>query len=348
MPSYNGKTLGYLPNLCGAKTLLRVILIAELIAIILALAATKELSSFPTALGLHSLFVQWVALASTLSICFISKLMHTPSVTKTTVIVLVVVASFILMASFLGINILKPAVETESKFYQDMLFVLKNLIIGLGISLVALRYFYIQHQWEATVEADSEAKYSALQSRMRPHFLFNSLNTIAHLVHKEPQRAEDAILDLADIMRTTLDRRSRISLQEELDLTIRYLRMEGLRLGPRRLTIAWDMDRNSLPMDMPIPPLLLQPLVENAIYHGIQPRKDGGLLGISLYDAGDHLDVSITNPLPPEGVSTHQKGNHIAQENMVDRLKLAYGDRANLRIQKSAQQYRVSFSIPKE
>jgi len=88
--------------------------------------------------------------------------------------------------------------------------------------------------------------------------------------------------------------------------------------------------------------------VENAIYHGIQPRRDGGTLGISLYDAGDHLVVSVSNPIPPENTNAHQKGNHIAQENLKNRLKLAYGDRANLKIHKSSHQYRVSFTIPKE
>jgi two-component system sensor histidine kinase AlgZ len=124
--------------------------------------------------------------------------------------------------------------------------------------------------------------------------------------------------------------------------------MESLRLGEKRLHIKLDMDQNSLPLDMDIPPFLLQPLVENAVYHGVQPRQDGGLVTVSLYDAGDRLDVCVTNPLPPSGMSTHTKGNHIAQENMVKRLNLAYGDRANLKIQKNVQQYRVSFSIPKE
>jgi two-component system sensor histidine kinase AlgZ len=168
------------------------------------------------------------------------------------------------------------------------------------------------------------------------------------LVHQDADQAEEAILDLADIFRTTLDKRNRIPLREELDVTLRYLRMEGLRLGKRRLNIVWDMDRNTLPFEMEIPPLLLQPLAENAIYHGIQPREEGGTLGISLYDAGDKLDIVITNPVPPEGTNSHQKGNHIAQENLKNRLKLAYGNKANLQIKRSRHQYRVSFSIPKE
>lgn len=343
MPSVNGKTLSYLPNLCVPQALLRAVLAAEFLAIVLALTVATDLRDFFVNLGLHSLFVQWVTLASIFTLCLVSRFFTNPSVFHTSVIAMVTAAGFTLLASVLGL-----VLSAKADVLGSALFIFKNLVICLVILLLLLRYFYIHSQWEETVEADSAAKYDALSARMRPHFLFNSLNTIAHLVHINADQAENALLDLADIMRLTLDKRSRISLKEELDLTLAYLRMEGLRLGEKRLHVKLDMDQNSLPLDMDIPPFLLQPLVENAVYHGIQPRQDGGLLTVSLYDAGDRLDVSVTNPLPPSGVSTHTKGNHIAQENMVNRLRLAYGDRANLKIQKNAQQYRVSFSIPKE
>lgn len=343
MPSFNGKTLSYLPNLCAPQALLRAVLAAELLAMVLALVVATDLRGFFVSLGLHSLFVLWVMLASIFTLCFVSRFLTKPRVFHASVIVLATIAGFTLLASVLGL-----LMSGNNDALGSILFVFKNLVISLLITVVLLRYFYIHGQWEETVEADSAAKYDALQARMRPHFLFNSLNTIAHLVHIDPNKAEAALLDLADIMRLTLDKRSRIALKEELELTLAYLRMESLRLGEKRLHIKLDMDQNSLPLDMDIPPFLLQPLVENAVYHGVQPRQDGGLVTLSLYDAGDRLDVSVTNPLPPSGISTHTKGNHIAQENMVKRLHLAYGDRANLKIQKNVQQYRVSFSIPKE
>lgn len=348
MSSSYGKVLAYLPNLCTPQAMLRVVLAAEFLAIVLALTVAADMPDFFVKLGLHSLFVQWVALASILALCIVNRFVGAPTVVRSTSLVLTVVAGFTLLASIVGLLLFSGKAGLMETLSGGVLFIFKNLVIALVIALVVLRYFYIHEQWEETVEADSAAKYDALQARMRPHFLFNSLNTIAHLVHINPNQAEAALLDLADIMRLTLDKRSRISLEEELDLTLAYLRMEGLRLGERRLHVKLDMDRNSLPLDMDIPPFLLQPLVENAVYHGVQPRQDGGLLTVSLYDAGTRLDVAVTNPLPPSGVSTHSKGNHIAQENMVNRLRLAYGDRANLRIQKNAQQYRVSFSIPKE
>ncbi len=341
-------SIGFLPGLCTPQEILRVMLGAEVLALILALTSSSATytASF-VKVALTSLFVQWVVLSSTLVVCMLSNKLRDLNLTKITAGVSTIVVSFTIGASILAI-MADSYQKVGVVHYWDTPFVLRNAFLALVLILLALHYFYIQSQRTQFVKADSGAKYDALQSRMRPHFLFNSLNTIAQLIQVDQDKAEDALLDLADIFRTTLDTRNRISLGEELDVTLRYLRMEGLRLGKRRLNIVWDMDRKTLPFNMEIPPLLLQPLVENAIYHGIQPCKDGGTIGISLYDGGETLDIVVSNPVPPEGTTGHSKGNHIAQENLKNRLKLAYGDRANLKITKSEHQYRVSFSIPKE
>lgn len=349
MNNANSKQLiGFLPELCTPQAILRVMLGAEVLALILALSGSSlTYMDSLVRLALTSLFVQWVVLGSTLVVCLSSK-----KIRKLSMLHIRIVVSSIVIAFTVGASILAIMADSYQKVgvihYWDTPFILRNAVIALLLILMALHYFYVQSQITELLKADSSAKYDALQSRMRPHFLFNSLNTIAQLIYVDQAKAEDALLDLADIFRSTLDTKPRVSLGEELDITLRYLRMEGLRLGKRRLNVVWDMDRNTLPFNMDIPPLLLQPLVENAIYHGIQPRKDGGTLGISLYDAGDKLDVVVSNPIPPEGTNSHQKGNHIAQENLKNRLRLAYGDRANLKIIKSEHQYRVSFSIPKE
>lgn len=344
----NENPIGFLPSLCTPHIVLRAMVVAEVLALIFSLtsASATYLDSFMK-LGLTSLFVQWVVLTSILSVCILSKRLSKLPVPKLTIAVTSIVVLLTIGASILTI-MADSYQKVGTIYFWDTPFILRNIFIALVLSLMALHYFYIQNERSEHVKADTGAKYDALQSRMRPHFLFNSLNTIAQLIQVDQDKAEDALLDLADIFRTTLDTRNRISLGEELDVTLRYLRMEGLRLGKRRLNIVWDMDRNTLPFNMEIPPLLLQPLVENAIYHGIQPCKDGGTLGISLYDAGERLDVVVTNPVPPDGTNGHQKGNHIAQENLKNRLQLAYGERANLKITKSEHQYRVSFSIPKE
>ena len=342
------KKLGYLPNLCSFRTLVSVMAAAEVLAVILALASSSATYSDSfMKLAYTSLFVQWTVLSASLFMCVVSRPLKQQNVVNLTLIVTSIVAFFTISASVLTV-MADSYQKVGIVHYWDTPFVARNVFIGVVVTLLVLRYLYVQDNHSERVKADSGAKYDALQSRMRPHFLFNSLNTIAQLIHQDPKNAEEALLDLADIFRTTLDTRNRITLKEELDVTLRYLRMEGLRLGKKRLHIVWDMDRNTLPFDMLIPPLLLQPLVENAIYHGVQPRREGGTLGISLYDAGKHLDVVVTNPVPPEGTNSHQKGNHIAQENLKNRLQLAYGTRANLKITKSAHQYRVAFTIPKE
>ncbi len=342
------QTIGFLPELCTPGALLRVMLGAEVLALILALSGSSlsYTDSF-IRLGLTSLFVQWVVLSSTFAVCLLAKKIRNLSTLHIRIVISAIVVGFTIGASIIAI-MADSFQKVGVIYYWDTPFILRNIVIALLLVLMALHYFFVQNQIAQLLKADSGAKYDALQSRMRPHFLFNSLNTIAQLVHVDQNKAEDALLDLADIFRSTLDTRNRVSLGEELDVTLRYLKMEGLRLGKRRLNVVWDMDKNTLPFNMEIPPLLLQPLVENAIYHGIQPRKDGGTLGISLYDSGSMLDVVVSNPIPPEGTNSHQKGNHIAQENLKKRLRLAYGDRANLKIMKSEHQYRVSFSIPKE
>ncbi len=342
----HSKTIGFLPNLCVSRTLLQLLLATIALSFILALASADTFKDFFIKLGLTTLFVVWVAIMSALITCMIGRFLQRFNSFTAAAIVIAIVIVFTLMASILGIAG-RTYTDPEHIQYWDTLFVLRNIILSLVITAVGLRYFYLQDHWERHVQTDSDAKYSALQSRMRPHFLFNSLNSIAQLTTTDPERAEESLLDLADIFRSTLDTRDRVTLDEELDVATRYLRIEGLRLG-RRLSVVWDMDRNSLPFDMSIPPLLLQPLIENAIYHGIQPRKDGGTLGISLYDAGDYLDISVSNPIPPEGTTAHSKGNHIAQENLTKRLKLAYGEKAKLSITKTDHLYRVAFRIPKE
>ena len=346
MPNPNTKTLGFLPNLCATRTLLHLTLAALALAFVLALASADTFKSFFINLGLTTLFVIWTSIMSALISCMLSRFLKSYSPLYSSLFVIAIVVVFTLMASILGVAG-RSYTNPDQIQYWDTLFILRNIFLSAVISAVGLRYFYMQHQWEQHIQTDSDAKYTALQSRMRPHFLFNSLNSIAQLITTDAEKAEESLLDLADIFRSTLDTRDRVSLNEELDITTRYLRIEGLRLG-KRLSVVWDMDRNSLPFDMSIPPLLLQPLIENAIYHGIQPRKDGGALGISLYDAGDYLDISVSNPTPPEGTTSHSKGNHIAQENLKKRLKLAYGDKAKLSITKTEHQYRVAFRIPKE
>ena len=212
------------------------------------------------------------------------------------------------------------------------------------ITLLALRYFYVQHQWQQNVQAEARARLQALQARIHPHFLFNTLNTIASLIPVQPDRAEQAVLDLADLLRSALAYRESITLHQELELTRRYLAIERLRLGDR-LQIDWQLD-SDLPLDLPIPALLLQPLVENAIQHGIQRRPEGGVLSIQIEKHGAALRITVTNPQPEASSERPNPGQRIAQDNIRQRLQLAYQTPVPLAIIETPDHYQASFTLP--
>ena len=216
----------------------------------------------------------------------------------------------------------------------------------MGISAIvhalALRYFYIQHQWRRNIESETQSRIQALQSRIRPHFFFNCMNTIASLTRKQPEIAEQAVEDLSELFRDSMkDAKELSSLNEEFEICNRYLRIESYRLG-ERLKISWDID--SLPADARIPSLTLQPLLENAIYHGIETIPEGGTVHINGKQVNDEIIICITNP-----ILENQKdriGNQVAQENIRQRFTAYFGNKGKLNINNENQQYRVEIILP--
>jgi two-component system sensor histidine kinase AlgZ len=216
------------------------------------------------------------------------------------------------------------------------------VFIGLVVSGLALRYFYVAHQWRRSVELRAAARVHALQARIRPHFLFNSMNTIAALTRSNPRRAEGAVQDLADLFRATLsDKRDTITLAEELEVARTYQRMVQLRLGPR-LQVEWKTD--ALPANALVPSLLIQPLLENAIYHGIEPRATGGTVTITGEVAGGLVTIVVRNPLDPS--PGEHEGNRLALANIRERLSLMYGERALMKSGRFDAEYIVTLRFP--
>jgi two-component system sensor histidine kinase AlgZ len=218
------------------------------------------------------------------------------------------------------------------------------MTISAAIYFIVLRYFYIQQQWRLNLAAQSRAEIQALQARIRPHFLFNSMNTIASLIEISPQTAEKAIEDLSDLFRASLSEKNMSQLGDEIELTKSYLAIESLRLGDR-LQIEWQIDQNLL--DTEIPSLSIQPLAENAIYHGIEPIAKGGKILISALQIDNKLKLSVSNPLMSEKQSsTFKKGNQMAQDNIRQRLQLVYGNKSQFTINDTKDNYTVSLLIP--
>ena len=163
------------------------------------------------------------------------------------------------------------------------------------VTVLALRYFYVTHEWRRNIEMRATARVHALQARIRPHFLFNSMNTIAALTRTNPAVAEQAVQDLADLFRANLsEKRNTITLAEEFEVARTYQRIEELRLGPR-LRVEWKT--GSLPSNVQlVPGLTLQPLLENAIYHGIEPQPEGGVVTVTGEMTGDLITIVVRKP----------------------------------------------------
>lgn len=201
-------------------------------------------------------------------------------------------------------------------------------------------YFHLRNR--AFSPALAEARLQALQARIRPHFLFNTLNAVLSLVRKDARRAEGAIEDLAELYRMVMaDAKNLTTLAREIDLTRQYLNLEQLRLGDR-LVVDWRIAE--APRDALVPPLLLQPLVENAVYHGIEPGIGAGTIEIAIRRERDKLHVRLTNPYHPE--HQHRQGNRIALANIRERLALHFDVEGVLESGVKGSSYEIRMVMP--
>ena len=334
---------GLLPDFCDVRVIFMLVLTVELLAIVLAMAIPSTTEVFWDYLAFISMMMQWIALLNAAVLCisrrFLNRLSGPLTMFSSFVIMMTVTLVFALV--LIKLNLWMQLDAQTSPLGEH--FLLRILIMGAAIYAVVLRYFYIQQQWKLNLKAQSKAEIQALKARIRPHFLFNSMNTIASLISFMPEKAEKAIEDLADLFRASLKEQNTHTLEDELGITRSYLDIEKLRLG-ERLEIDWNID-NSL-FDAEIPALSLQPLAENAIYHGIEPIPDGGKIRISAQRDGDHLKLEVSNPSSAISGSTHTSGNKMAQDNIKQRLRLAYGNDARFYINATKQDYTVTLELP--
>jgi two-component system sensor histidine kinase AlgZ len=211
---------------------------------------------------------------------------------------------------------------------------------ALLATAVLAGYFHLRNR--AFSPALSEARLQALQARIRPHFLFNTLNAVLSLIRKDARRAEAAIEDLAELYRMVMaDAKNLTTLARELDLTRQYLNLEQLRLGDR-LVVDWQTAE--APRDALVPPLLLQPLVENAVYHGIEPGVEPGTIVIAIRREKDRVHVKLTNPYHPE--YQHRQGNRIALANIRERLALHFDVEGVLESGVNGSSYEIRMTMP--
>jgi two-component system sensor histidine kinase AlgZ len=219
------------------------------------------------------------------------------------------------------------------------------LLRHLAFALVALGLLlaYFQLRQRALSPAIVEARLQALQARIRPHFLFNSINAVLSLVRSEPRRAEAALEDMAELFRVLMrDNRDLAPLADEVQLCRQYLELEKLRLG-ERLVVDWNV--KSMPADALVPPLMLQPLLENAVYHGVEPSTEQGTVSINIFLSRNEVHVLLRNPYR-EGVGRQRQGNRMALANVRERLALHFDAEASLESRVARDCYEVRIRVP--
>jgi len=335
----------WLPDLCRLPRLATMFGVAELVVLVLALAPDSGARWNPERFVSASAFALWLALAIAVLLCVSRRdLSRLPRVLGA--IVAVAAAALIALAG----------ATLVYQLDRSLGYALVPRSVGLGqfaggsaaiaslITAVVLRYLYAVDGWQAQVRASARAEADALQARIRPHFLFNSMNTIAGLVRSDPVVAERAVLDLSDLFRAALGAgEGGSTLADEVALAERYLAIEALRLGPR-LAVEWRR-HEPLPWDLPLPRLVLQPLVENAVLHGVARLPQGGRVEIELAATDGTLRIAVRNPAPPPDAHDHGGAQH-AQGSIGHRLAYAFGPRARMTAGWDAGYYRVQLDIP--
>ncbi|MHB1951319.1 MAG: sensor histidine kinase [Acidiferrobacteraceae bacterium] len=325
----------------------RILILAELLAILFTVVRNSRFDIH----ALHDFEVLsgfWIttALAGGLGLKLVSRSGRSVNSRAVFLTLLVLLLAIIAAVTEGVIAVLYQLGDIHHEGFQSHLSLLVRALLAGGlIGGIGLKYLVVAERFREGADREQELRMQALQSRIRPHFLFNSMNSIASLTRTDPSRAEAALQDLADLFRVLLaDARKLVPMSAEREISRQYLEIEKLRLGDR-LKVNWNV--SNVPRNALIPALTLQPLLENAIYHGIEPRFGGGTVRIDLWtESEQRLNVLISNPLPETPGRAHGKGNRIALDNLRQRLETYFGAEATLQTFEEGGQYHVKVKMP--
>ena len=319
-----------MPNFRNLGILLRILLFVNVVAFAAAAAKSGALIGLWRELLDVSAVVQPLLLLSVLSLVALNDLLKRLPYFFGTVVVIVLELGLTTLLHVFGRPLLGVEPGSLERYW------LLTLIVTMAL------LFYFDLRGRALSPALAEARLQALQARIRPHFLFNSINAVLSLIRQEPRRAERALEDMADLFRVLMaDNRELTPLTRELELCREYLSLEELRLGDR-LRVEWHIDK--MPGDALIPPLVLQPLLENAVYHGIEPRTEPGVISIDIYLAREQVHAVLRNPYQHGG--SHHAGNKMALANIRERLQLHFDAEASLTTRVGDEAYQVHIIMP--
>lgn len=320
-----------LPDFCNMGVMLRVMLAVNLLAFFAAVARSGGLARLPGELLDLAALVEPPLIASLMLLCGLRRwLAQLGYRTGAVLVVVLAAAAALLFAPLfdpLGHAAFRPTHIAAAAW-------------GAAAALSVL--FYLDLRSRAFSPALAEARLMALTARIRPHFLFNSLNGVLGVIRSDPRRAERALEELSDLFRVLMaENRALVTLGEEIALCRQYLELEHLRLG-ERLCVRWDAE--DCPKDALVPPLMLQPLVENAVYHGVEPSAVPAEIVLALRREGEVVHISLSNPFHGEG--DHHNGNRMALENIRERLMLFYDLEARLETEVRDGVFRVRIQLP--
>jgi two-component system, LytTR family, sensor histidine kinase AlgZ len=343
-PSAGDAEDGFLPDFCSAPVVMNVVIIAEMFAFMTTLVTRRISFNIVEDLLLISLFVQWVALTSVAALCYTRRYLNRLPKARAVgvayalllLITLAVGEAAVWVLYGLG-RISTPRPEWYAYFH------IQNFTVSILVNALALRYLLAKHELRQRTLSEARAKIQALQSRIRPHFVFNSLNIIASLTRNEPAQAEGAIEDMADLFRMMLSEDEQlVPVKKEIDVAKKYLALETLRLD-QRLHVDWDV--GTFPRKAAMPVLTLQPLLENAVRHGIEALPTGGTIGVRLWEEGGQIRIRVDNPFPAKA-KTRADSPSRSLDNIRQRLKSHYGDAARLEAVGADGRFSVTATIP--
>lgn len=346
-PPAGGKEVAIvLPDWCHTSIVVRSLLALNLALLVLLVAPAANWQRGLTDFVESAMLLEWIALLSLAALCGTKKLLlwrgwSLPAWQQRWL------CAVVPMAVSGGLIRLLLSQNWFVASFPNLSVVSVMLVAALA---GALLQHYFELRMRAFSPALSEARLQALQARIRPHFLFNSLNAVLSLIRSEPLRAESTLEDLADLFRVLMrDSRNLTSLGEELRLCRQYLSIEKVRLG-ERLQVKWHLHNitDVLLRRAQVPALLLQPLLENAVYYGVEASGSTSVIDITLTRSLDRIEITVTNPVHASapGMGARSGGNHMALINIQERLTLLYDVEAQLSYGEEQGQYRVKLRFP--
>ncbi len=325
-PQNNHNFRPWLADFSDPMRIFTIIVVAEMMVLVYSLSFLTFEFDYLNRLAVLSLLAQLIAISVIILLTalgqFFNRLKVLPGVILLLLMTLLLAATYTMLLSWIDQALQFDLID------NNKLTTLK-ISVATGMTLLALlRYFYVQDQWSGQVEALAKAQMNALQARIKPHFLYNSLNSIASLIPIDHHAAEKAVLNLSGLFRKAFSNpdQSMTTLEKELEWIREYLAIEQLRLMDR---LDYEIEVEEGLIEQKVPLLSIQPLVENAVIHGIQHLTQGGLIHLKVEKTKPGFRVTVTNPYREERV---QSGSQTGLDSIRQRLALTYGDKANMQV----------------